>query len=82
MSEKYGITNLWLFGSVARDDPGPHGDVDILVEFRRPIGFFEFVRLQRELEKIFKKRVDLVTPDALKKPIKDRVLKEAIHAGA
>jgi hypothetical protein len=50
------------------------------VEFDRPVGLFEFVRVKNHLEKILHRPVDLVTPEGLKKQLKERILKEAIHA--
>jgi len=60
--------------------PGPESDVDILVEFAKPIGLFEFVRLKIYLEKLLQRKVDLVTPDALKERMREQILKEAIRA--
>jgi len=56
--------------------------VDILVEFEPTahIGLFAFARLQRRLEDILGRPVDLATQDALHKALKERILKEAIHA--
>jgi uncharacterized protein len=44
------------------------------------VGLFEFVRLQRCLSSVLGHRVDLVTPDALKPRMRDRILAEAIRA--
>jgi predicted nucleotidyltransferase len=55
-------------------------DVDLLVEFSRPIGLFEFVRLQRQLGELVGHQVDLVTPSALKPQLRDRILHEAVVA--
>ena len=52
--------------------------MDLLVEFSRPVGLFEFVRLKLALEEILECRVDLVIPDALRESIKAEILKEAI----
>jgi predicted nucleotidyltransferase len=54
--------------------------VDVLVEFAKPVGLFAFVRLRRRLEELLGTRVDLVTPEALKEPLRERILKEAIRA--
>jgi predicted nucleotidyltransferase len=77
----FGVARLSLFGSFARDEGGEDSDVDLLVEFNRPIGLFEFVRLQRELGELIGHRVDLVTPAALKPQLRDRILHEAVVAG-
>lgn len=82
LRERYGVKNLAIFGSVARNEAGPDSDVDLLVEFEpgRPGGYFKFFDLQQELEVRLHQRVDLVIPDALKQPFKDRILAEAIDA--
>ena len=77
---KFDVKSLAIFGSVARDEAGPESDVDILVEFTKPVGLFEFVRLKTYLEKLLQHKVDLVTPDALKDRLREQILKEAIRA--
>jgi uncharacterized protein len=58
--------------------PQSTSDVDILVEFNRLVGLFEFVRLKMLLEELLNRKVDLVTPDALHPALRDRILSEAI----
>lgn len=53
---KFGVKNLSLFGSVARRDAGPESDVDLLVEFLRPIGLFGFIEVQRFLSDLLRRR--------------------------
>ncbi len=77
---KFDVKSLAIFGSVARDEAGPESDVDILVEFAKPIGLFEFVRLKTYLEELLQRKVDMVTPDALKDRLREQILKEAIRA--
>ena len=74
-----GVKELAIFGSVARGDSSPHSDVDILVEFDRPIGLFEFIRLKILLEEWLGCQVDLATPDALHPAMRERILNEAIY---
>ncbi len=76
----FGVHSLAIFGSVARGEAGPNSDIDILVEFAVPVGLFEFVRLKAYLESLLGRRVDLVTPDALKPPLREQILKEAVRA--
>ena len=57
---KYGLKSMAVFGSATRDDFRPESDVDIMVEFERPIGI-EFIDLADELESIVHRKVDLVT---------------------
>ncbi|HWY86761.1 MAG TPA: nucleotidyltransferase family protein, partial [Gemmataceae bacterium] len=61
LREQYGVESLALFGSVARDEAGPESDVDVLVEFHRPVTLFDLVAVQQYLERCLGvKRVDLV----------------------
>jgi len=78
--QTFGVARLSLFGSFVRDEGREDSDVDLLVEFGRPIGLFEFVRLQRQLGELLGHRVDLVTPAALKPQLRDRILHEAVVA--
>ena len=78
--DAFGVRSLSLFGSVVRGEERPGSDIDILVEFERVGGLFEFVRLKNYLEKTLGQRVDLVTPDALKPQLRERILRESVHA--
>lgn len=78
--KNFGVKSLMLFGSVARDEARSDSDVDLLVEFDRPVGLFTFVRLKRYLEEILECSVDLGTPDSLKPYLQEPVLREAIRA--
>jgi predicted nucleotidyltransferase len=78
--KKFGVHSLSIFGSVARDQARKNSDVDILVDFERPIGLFEFARLQIYLEETLGRKVDLVTPEALRKELREDILREAIRA--
>ncbi len=77
LSDHYYVSSLLLFGSVARDEARPDSDIDILVEFSRPVGLFHFIELQQRLETILGSKVDLGTPRSLKPYIKEQVLREA-----
>ena len=78
---RFGVQRLALFGSVARDEARPDSDVDILVEFNRPVGLFTFLEVKEHLEQALGRRVDLVTRAGLKRQLRDRILEEAIRVG-
>jgi uncharacterized protein len=50
--EEYGVKSLSVFGSVARGDEKETSDIDILVSFNQPLGFFAFMKLRDHLEGI------------------------------
>jgi len=77
--EHYHIASLSVFGSVARDEARADSDVDMLVEFAKPIGLFQFIELQQRLEILLGCKVDLGTLRSLKPGIKASVLQEAIR---
>jgi uncharacterized protein len=77
---RFGIKSLGIFGSVARDEAGPASDVDLLVEFAIPAGLFELIRLQRYLESLFGRRVDLATPNGLRDQFRARILRDTVYA--
>lgn len=75
-----GIRSLDIFGSVARGEAAAGSDVDLLVDFDRPIGLFHFFRVQRRLQELLGCRVDLVMRDAVKPQLRDRIFGEAVRA--
>ena len=79
LTKKFGVKSLSLFGSVARNEATSDSDVDLLVEFNRPVGYFGWFALQDYLEDLLGCSVDLGTPDSLKPYIRERVLGEAVH---
>ncbi len=64
IKDAYGVKRLGIFGSVARNEASELSDIDILVEFDKPIGL-DFVLLGDELEQILGVQVDLATPNAI-----------------
>jgi hypothetical protein len=74
-----GVKSLAVFGSLARGEATPASDIDVLVEFDRPVGLFEFIRLKLYLEELTGRHVDLVTPDALRPALRAEILNEAVH---
>lgn len=77
---RFGVKSLSVFGSVARGEAGQSSDIDVLVEFERPVGYFAYMDLKGYLEELLQRRVDLVTPAALKRQLRDRILSEAVRA--
>lgn len=78
LNERFGVARLTLFGSVARDQAVQGSDVDLLVEFNKPVGLFSFMELQNHLEALLGCAVDLGTLRSLKPRIRARVLAEAV----
>ena len=79
LTRRFGVKSLALFGSVARDETADSSDVDLLVEFSRPVGLFGLFELQDHLEDLLGCAVDLGTPNSLKPRIRAKILAESIH---
>ena len=43
---QHGVESLAVFGSLARWEASQDSDIDLLVEFNKPVGLFEFIRLK------------------------------------
>ncbi len=72
LASEYGVKRLGLFGSYARGRPTEASDIDLLVEFERPIGF-RFIELAEHLERLLGKPVEVLTPAGLQAVRVDRV---------
>jgi predicted nucleotidyltransferase len=78
LQAKFFIEKIALFGSYARNEQTPESDIDVLVEFRQPVGI-EFIDLGIYLEQCFQKPVDVVTKKALKKSLVPFVERDLIY---
>jgi predicted nucleotidyltransferase len=79
LERRWPIRSLAIFGSMARGEASAASDLDILVEFERPVGLSSFLALERELGALTGRRVDLVSRPALKPFIARHVLGEALR---
>jgi len=76
--QNYSVKEIGLFGSFSEDDFSEDSDIDILVELERPIGW-RYFSLELYLEQVFKRKIDLVTKNALKDQIKENILNQVIY---
>ena len=77
LNKEYNVKEIGLFGSFSDNEQNEESDIDILVEFEKPIGW-KFFTLEKYLEDIFNRKVDLVTRKALKKQLKDRIINQTL----
>jgi len=64
LQRRFGVKRIGLFGSALTDRFSDQSDIDLIVEFERPIGF-AFFDLVEHLEDILGRRVDVLTPDGV-----------------
>jgi len=75
----YSVKEIGLFGSFSDNTFSEISDIDIIVELERPIGW-KFFTLEMFLENTFGRKIDLVTKNALKEQIKERILNQVKYA--
>lgn len=76
LRSEFGVVEIGIFGSVVHGAHDADSDIDIFVEFERPVGFVQFMRLEKRLSELLGMPVDLVTKKALKPHIGKRILQE------
>jgi len=76
LKAEFGVSEIGIFGSLVRGEQSAGSDIDLLVEFERPVGFVKFMRLEKRLAELLGMPVDLVTKKALKPHIGKRILQE------
>lgn len=76
---RFGIVDLALFGSVARNEAGPDSDVDLLVTLGPDGDLFDLTNLSFALEERLGAKVDLTTPKALKPLTRPSIARDLIH---
>ena len=80
LARRFGVRDLALFGSSARDTAGEDSDIDILVAFDGPATSHRYFGVQFYLEDLLGRPVDLVSDKALRPELRPYVEREAIHA--
>jgi predicted nucleotidyltransferase len=79
LAARYGVTELALFGSTARNAARSDSDVDVLVSFDGPATSERYFGVQFYLEDLLGRPVDLVTTKALRPELRPYVEREAVH---
>lgn len=79
LAARYGVVDIALFGSMARDTARPESDVDILVSFDGPATSERYFGVQFYLEDLLGRPVDLVTDKALRPELRPFIEKEAVR---
>ncbi|MFN9691628.1 MAG: nucleotidyltransferase family protein [Vampirovibrionales bacterium] len=79
LEEDYNASAFFVFGSYARHEQTEHSDIDLLVDFKAPVGLLKHAQLQGFLESLFQKHVDLGTFRGLNPRIKAHIENEAIR---
>lgn len=81
VSRKYKVSEIGIFGSFVRGEQRERSDIDILVEFdqRNIPGLLKFIEMERYLEKLLRKKVDLVRKGGIRPELRKIILKEVVY---
>lgn len=78
LAARSGVTNLRVFGSVARGQETVDSDIDLLVDLSTNTGLFTLVALRGKLERLLEASVDLVPADSLKDGVRQNALQDTV----
>ena len=79
LAQRYGVTELAIFGSTARDMARVDSDIDVLIAFDGPATSDRYFGVQFYLEDLLGRPVDLVTQKALRAELRPGIEREALH---
>ena len=79
IKEKFKIKEIGVFGSIIRGEQNKRSDIDVLVEFEETPDPLRFIELERYLQGLLGRKVDLVRKQALRIELKDKVLREVVN---
>ena len=79
ISDKYKVKSIGLFGSYLRGEQTTNSDIDILTNFKEDADLFDLVGLAQFLEEKLQQKVDIVPENALRRELKDIILKETVY---
>lgn len=78
IARRHGVSNVRIFGSVARGDDRDGSDVDLLVDAIPDVTtLFDIIRIRRDAETLLGVPVDIRTPEDIHESFRNRVLAEA-----
>ncbi len=79
LGERYGVESLGIFGPYVHGEQSKGSHLDLLVDFNRSIGLFDFVGLQEEISKILGVKVDIVREQGLELQVGEQIFAEVVR---
>jgi predicted nucleotidyltransferase/DNA-binding XRE family transcriptional regulator len=78
IAERYGVTNVRVFGSVARGEDGPDSDVDLLADVPPGTGVFRLLAIEAAFEEVLGVHVDVVPANLVRDPAWGAIAETAV----
>ncbi|MBV9845753.1 MAG: nucleotidyltransferase domain-containing protein [Kutzneria sp.] len=78
IAERYGVSNIRVFGSVARGEADDDSDLDLLIDVERGHGYFDVSGFALSVEDLLNVFTQVATPNGIKARMRERILSEAV----
>jgi predicted nucleotidyltransferase len=79
LESEYHVRSIGIFGSVAKGEETGKSDLDVLVDFSKPVGLFDLIRLEERLERITGMTIDLVPLGGIKSALRESILSNVVY---
>ena len=79
VQQEYKVSELGIFGSFVRGEQKKRSDIDILVEYSKLPDLLKLIELENRLQKLLKRKVDLIEKSGIRTELKETILKEVVY---
>ena len=79
VQQEYKVRELGIFGSFVRGEQKKRSDIDILVEYSELPDLLKLIELENRLQKLLKRKVDLIEKSGIRTELKEIILKEVVY---
>lgn len=79
VQQEYKVSELGIFGSFVRGEQKKRSDIDILVEYSELPDLLKLIELENRLQKLLKRKVDLIEKSGIRTELKELILKEVVY---
>ncbi len=79
LKKKFHVKTIGLFGSYVREEQVEKSDVDLLVDFKKPVDFFILIDLEDYLSNKLGVKVEVVTPGGIKERMKPYIMRDVVY---
>lgn len=79
VQEEYRVKEIGIFGSFVRGEQKKRSDIDILVEYSELPDLLKLIELENRLQKLLKRKVDLIEKSGIRTELKEIILKEVVY---
>jgi hypothetical protein len=79
LNEKFSVREIGLFGSYVRNEQKPISDLDVLVDFERPVSLMKIVALENFLNDMLGIKTDVVPKDDVRSELRNIIYEETVY---